>query len=210
MNFHEELALEQAANIVRFYNAALPEEIEGGLRWYADVRETCFGWASEYGISIKQAAGALAVLSPNTDWEHNNLYALAAIQNFRTVSHYMELLDLGVRTFYGNIKKAFKILINKDYSQVSGKKVLAFWDNIWNADSTFVTHDVHSRRVVFNDTLLANSAMTQKQYNTAVYAYHAAHTVIRINNPEVEHAYQLQAITWEVARRLRNEKVRSL
>lgn len=210
MNIHEERALRQAANIVRFYDAALPEEIEGGLRWYSDVREQCFTWASEYALSIKQVAGALAVLSPNTDWWHNNLYALAAIQNFRNVSHYMELLDLGVRTFYGNIEKAYNVLKHADYSQVSGKKVRSFWHNIWNVESTHVTHDVHSRRVVENDTLLTNKAMTQKQYNTAVYAYHTAHKVIQLSNPQLEHVYQLQAITWVVARRLRNEGVQSI
>jgi hypothetical protein len=64
--------------------------------------------------------------------------------------------------------------------------------------------------VVFNDTFLPSTAITPKQYNTATMAYRLAHTVIQEDAPEIEFPYQLQAITWEVARRLRNEGVQSL
>jgi hypothetical protein len=210
MTFDKEQAFIQAGNVVRFFEAAQPDEIQGGLVWYSDVRTQALEWASEYAVSIKQVAAVIAVLSPNTPWTKNLEYALNAVAYFRYVDNHMGLFENGVRTFYGNIKKAYKILVGEDFGQVRGRKVQSFWDNIWRVDSLAVTHDVHSRRVVFNDTLLPANSISKKDYNTATMAYRLAHTVIQEDTPEVEHPYQLQAITWGVARRLRNEGVQTL
>lgn len=210
MKFDKEQAFLQAANIIKFYEVATPEEIEGGLVWYSNVREMCLNMAQTFAVSLKQVAGVLAVLSPNTPWNKNVDYTIAAVEHFRVVDNHMGLFDLGVRTFYGNVEKAYKILTDKDYSLVSGKKVRSFWKNIWNVDSMAITHDVHSRRVVFNDVQLVNKGMTERQYNTAVQAYWLAFDMLSADNERLEYPYQLQAITWEVARRLKNEGVVSL
>ena len=216
MTIHKSLAFEQAANIVKFFEAATSAEIDGGLSWYADVRSLVTGWARYYAATRKRVAGVVAVLSPNTPWEKNLEYAHNAVANWEDVPHkplektVEALKDFGVTTFNTSIEKAYKILSEGDFSQVSGQKVRSFWSNIYDVNSTAITHDVHSRRVVFNNTDLLSKAITPKYYRTAEVAYHYAFDIISQDVPELEHPYQLQAITWEVARRLRNEGVVSL
>jgi len=205
---YTELAHEQAQNVLLFLHEATTAEISAGLSWYSGVRSFCQRLASDFGFVCKQAAGVVAVLSPNTPWHKNLEYAEAAVSNFEYVGgEPLELKNYGVRTFNTSIKKAYHILKDEDYSQVSGRKVSSFWSNIWNVESVDVTHDVWSYRVVSNDLSLLNKAFTEKQYNTAVLAYHLAFQQSVGILQGLEYPYQLQAIVWEVARRLSSQKV---
>lgn len=199
----------QAENVLKFLEQATAEEISGGLSWYSDVREWCSNLGEVARFSLSQVAGVVAVLSPNTPWDKNLLYARNAVLGFRHVGRnpVHELKHLGVRTLNSNVAKAYNVLLG-DLEQVRGRKVYSFWDNIRDVESVEVTHDVWSRRVIVNDLTLLNAGMTEKQYREAVQAYHLAFQHQQV--PGLDFVYQLQAIVWVVARRLSAQKVRSL
>lgn len=44
---------------------------EEGLHWYQNAHDTAQGFADKYGVTIEQAAGVIAVLSPDTRWGRN-------------------------------------------------------------------------------------------------------------------------------------------
>ena len=57
---------------------ATPDELrESGLNWYADVHDAARKSAKEHGRSVRQAAGVVAAVSPNMDWDSNNIHAFS-------------------------------------------------------------------------------------------------------------------------------------
>lgn len=59
---------------------ATPDEIrESGMNWYANVHDAAMKSAREHGRSTRQAAGVVAAVSPNMDWERNNINAFDEI-----------------------------------------------------------------------------------------------------------------------------------
>ena len=200
----------QADNILHVLEQATYEEIQEGLSWYSEVRAWCDELGEEYNVQRKQVAGVVAVLSPNTPWWKNLEYAENAVAHFRGVHPLRPVKGLkayGVRTFNQSIDKAYEILACEDYSQVKGNKVRSFWDNIWNENSTEVTHDLWSARVVWGDLFRPSKYCTPLQYQTAVTAYHVATQHVQANQlvDGLDHAYQRQAIVWVTVQRLRKE-----
>lgn len=54
------------------FGEALPEHIaQAGREWYPHAHDLARGAAREMGISTRQAAGAMAAVSPNMDWDNN-------------------------------------------------------------------------------------------------------------------------------------------
>lgn len=59
---------------------ASPEHVAAaGLNWYANVHDAAQKAARESGRSTRQAAGVVAAVSPNMDWERNNIHAFHEI-----------------------------------------------------------------------------------------------------------------------------------
>jgi hypothetical protein len=82
-------------NILGIYDDAVahdPETAAKGMNWYEAVHDTsaAYGRASKKGT--KAAAGVVAAVSPNMDWENNNIHAFDEIDNLSgkdwdTISH---------------------------------------------------------------------------------------------------------------------------
>jgi uncharacterized protein with PIN domain len=59
---------------------ATPDEIrEAGMHWYGNVHDAAQKAARDYGRSTRQAAAVVAAVSPNMDWERNNINAFDEI-----------------------------------------------------------------------------------------------------------------------------------
>lgn len=59
---------------------ATPDEVrEAGHNWYANVHDAAQKAAREGGKTTRQAAGVVAAVSPNMDWERNNIHAFHEI-----------------------------------------------------------------------------------------------------------------------------------
>lgn len=54
------------------FGEALPEHVvQAGREWYPKAHDLARGAAREMNISTRQAAGAMAAVSPNMDWDNN-------------------------------------------------------------------------------------------------------------------------------------------
>lgn len=74
-------------NLRASLDAATPSERAEGMVWYDNAHETAVGLGERYGVTTEQAAGVLAALSPQADWETVNIPAadrLLAIANEKT------------------------------------------------------------------------------------------------------------------------------
>lgn len=67
------------ANARQTFAAATPTERETGLRWYEQAHAVAREIADAHNLTIEQAAGVVASLSPNSSWETNQ-------ENARTVT----------------------------------------------------------------------------------------------------------------------------
>ena len=121
-------------NILSVYEEASPEEIAEGLAWYSSAHTFSVGLSERYGVSIRQAAGIIAALSPRLSWDLN-------LRNADTVCRTGDVRGLG-----GNVAKAKRILHGEDPSDVlGGNKVRSFFDNIlFHEASSTVTIDRHA------------------------------------------------------------------
>ena len=189
-------------NIMRFYRQAQPTEIRDGLTWYNLANEYCTGLSKRFGISLSQAAGLIAVFSPQASWSDNKRYVVTFLLNQKKQIRSMVQQD-----------KALKILSLQSedliYNSLSvsdkALKTKSFFLNILNPDiSLTVTIDRHAIAVCLqrpNRTWASNiQNFTNNQYSFFQKAYIEAAKQIGIL------PHQLQAITWLVYRRLRELK----
>jgi len=116
--------------------SATPVELDLGLTWYAAAHEEALGLCDDdgTGLTIDQAAGIIAALSPRCSWPHN-------------VKRAVQLVSTGATYGLNNgVDKARRILAGEDPDTVlSGNKVRSFYDNIARpATSESVTIDGHA------------------------------------------------------------------
>lgn len=199
-------------NILLYLDAATPDEIQEGLTWYSDAREICEGWSAQYDVSVKQAAYAIAALSPRTPWDNNLIFAEAVLKGVNAGHLPSQIKADGARTFSSAVALAWAIVKFKDYALLVGQKVSSFVHNILFETSGEVTIDVWANRIARND-LHTSINITDVRYGQAVEAYREA-LAIALARPEpiegLKYAYQLQAITWVTARRLSAEGTATL
>lgn len=181
-------------NILAVYHQATREELRAGLSWYADVNEECARLAQTYRVTMQQAAGVIAALSPGLRWENNVEAAERMLAE--------EPLDgLGVR-WYANVRKAEAILNASDpFVALKGNKVRAFYACILTPDKGLsVCVDGHAyciwtgRRIGLDKVPELNDRL----YNRIASDYMSVARVVQLQ------ACQLQAITWLTWRRLHN------
>lgn len=58
-------------NIHNTFNAASPEHVQAGMRWYQDAHDYAGKLSDKYGVSHEAASGVLAALSPLKSWSDN-------------------------------------------------------------------------------------------------------------------------------------------
>jgi hypothetical protein len=153
-----------------------------GLYWYAEAYDKCEVLAKEYGLSLEQSIGIVAVLSPKCPWDKNIFNATVVITGSGTPT------ALGA-----NIKKANRILNGEPpLSVLSGNKVRSFYFNILRRgfDSN-VTIDTHILRVIGRPSFTPKPGV----YNQIVEAFRTVGKWVGYSPAQV------QSVVWCYARK---------
>jgi hypothetical protein len=145
-----------------------------GLRWYVDARIAAQQISDVYGLSIQQAAGMIAALSPRTTWAENvfNAWMCASGRRVATLTHCRE--------------KAEAIRDGARITQVlKGPKVLAFYRAILG----------DKRAVVVDSWMLRAIGHHREQATTKQYE-RAAQTIARAAAAVGVCPRDFQAVIW--------------
>mgnify|MGYP001822910179 CR=1 FL=1 len=176
------------SNILDVYNQASPLDIAEGLRWYHEAKRECQNLARRNRITLKQAIGIVAALSPRVNWGRN----VIAAQNL--------VRGIPGEGFGANKVKAGKILEGADPEDIlRGDKVTSFYSNILRpSSSTAVTIDRWAIRVTMGADHWSSkvNTPTPKQYLQLGNEYREAAAIVGLKPLE------LQAITWVTIKRL--------
>jgi hypothetical protein len=183
-------------NIAATLTLATDADRREGLGWYASANIFAQGLAAEYGITVRQAAGIIAALSPRLSWT----------LNMRFAHQLCATGDAPVLTL--SKRRARAILAGADPSDVlaapkgsprSGQKVRAFFALIADPASAHdVCIDRHAYDVWAGDV---GDDTTRKVLDRAgVYdAVAADYRAVADAHDMLPH--QVQAITWNVWKR---------
>jgi hypothetical protein len=184
-------------NIITVYHSATSEERVEGLFWYQTAHNDAMALATRHGVTLEQAIGVIAALSPGREWGMNLLDAdklIGAFVNGRPTP------TVGT---YGrkNVNKALDILRGNaplDVLPPTGPKVRAFYALILNPDAPDGTPcvDRHAKAIALGKVLPESDVAVA----VAHYTWYAVHYV------EASKAlgllpHQVQAITWLAWRR---------
>ena len=143
-------------------------------------------------------------MSPNNKWERNIVNAKDLCKAFIDGQ---DMDSIKVSTYHKMKQKAWHILetmptYDETITILNGKKIVSFFRNI-SGDETDITIDGHARNIYYNDRqglTTANTNIRKLEYLDIQKAYLRASKKLGIK------AYELQAITWVVWRRIHGIK----
>jgi len=184
-------------------------DILSGLHWYQRAYDLGVKLIHEYdGLTMGQAIGVIAALSPNNKWERNCIDAEAMIKTWSIGGDYNAIK---VCTFNPNKAKAIAIL-SLDMESVdteaipnilSGQKVVAFYKSIMG-DNNAVCVDGHAYAIFIGERIPTTKtpSITPKLFETIQRAYQlVAKRSADLCGIELTPT-QVQAVTWVTYRRL--------
>lgn len=191
-------------NIIAIYKLANPSEIKHGLTWYVNATKDCKEIAIKYDLPIHIVIGVVSALSPNNKWERNIVNADDLCKAFIDGQ---DMDSIKVSTYHKMKQKAWSILeqmpsYDETITILNGKKIVSFFRNI-SGDETDITIDGHARNIYYNDRqglTTPNTNIRKLEYLDIQKAYLRASKKLGIK------AYELQAITWVVWRRIHGIK----
>jgi hypothetical protein len=184
-------------------------DIISGLQWYQRASDLALRLIQAYeGLTMGQAVGVIAALSPNNKWERNCIDAEAMIKTWSVGGDYNAIK---VCTFNPNKKKAIDIL-NLDMESadaeaiptiLNGQKVVAFYRSIMG-DKNAVCVDGHAYAIFIGERIPTTKtpSITPKLFETIQRAYQlVAKRSVDLCGVELSPT-QVQAVTWVTYRRL--------
>ena len=191
-------------HILAIYKLANPSEIKHGLTWYVNAFTDCKKIALELDLPIHIVIGVTSALSPNNKWERNIVNAKDLCTAFINGN---DMDSIKVSTYHKMKAKAWHILetmpnYEETITILKGKKIVSFFRNI-NGDEQDITIDGHARNIYYNDRqglTTPNTNIKKSEYKDIQKAYLRASKKLGIK------AYELQAITWVVWRRIHGIK----
>src|SRR5690242_14788521 len=131
--------------LAAYYRANASDLIEG-TEWYSKAHAICERISETHGITLKQACGVIAALSPGRAWEFNVSDAETFISAYQSGARGRQLPIVGT---YGrkNVRKSIDILRGVEPLDVlGGSKVRSFYSNILNPENESpVTIDRHAK-----------------------------------------------------------------
>jgi len=174
-------------NIRTVFDMASIENKKRGKEWYIAARIAAFQISQQTGVPLITVCGVIAALSPRNKWARNLLDAeqICRSNEFHKCA-----------TFKANVHKAIRIMGTSDKTAItailSGKKITAFFDNIYDPSSSRVTVDVHMQLVALGSYLKEKDrpSLTDKMYREIEEAVKE----VAIKNGL--QPFELQAITW--------------
>jgi hypothetical protein len=181
-------------NILRFYYAATPEQVQRGYDWYADANAFAHTIASQSGLTIEQACDIIAVNSINTPWDRNVFLAWHHAVNREYSGTLGTTCAMARRIIEGG--ERLRDVVGKD-----ARKVRSFSANI-EGDLNIATIDRWAFRiwVALADCECTGSSHgcgmvpNGQKYERIAADYAAAAAAVRVP------VAVLQAITWIVLR----------
>ena len=189
------LTIRQQVNRINKYMAkASASEIKQGLNWYSEAHSLCVELSERYAVSLLQVAQVISVLSPQKKWETNKLEVVALFN---------EVFN-GVKPSFRyfatkQMIEECKAIIRGEFSIPQKRtKTYSFADNISDKESKEVTIDRHALRVAYDDKSAKLDKVSAKQYREAREAYRI------VAEQHGLKAFEVQAITWVVYKRIVN------
>jgi hypothetical protein len=187
-------------NIIAVYKMATSDEIKQGITWYLNATSDCKNIADKLRLPLHIVIGVVSALSPNNKWERNVTNAEDLCTAF---INGQDMDSIKVSTYHKMKQKAWSILqLMPTYDDavtiLNGKKIVSFFKNI-NGDESEITIDGHARNIYYNDKqglTTPNTNIKKTEYCQIQKAYLRASKKLGIK------AYELQAITWVVWRRI--------
>lgn len=179
------------SHILHTYGKATSDQVEDGMSWYRDAHNVCLRMALSHDITVEQAAGIIASLSPLTPW----------MRNLQLAEMLLDEPGERLPTLQGSAAKASAILSGSDpWAVLTSQKVRAFFEGIlYNGATDAVCVDRHALSVAHGGTVpKQQQGMTPKQYGAIAAAYVDAASQVGIP------AAKLQAITWVTWRSAHN------
>jgi hypothetical protein len=184
-------------------------DILSGLNWYQRAYDLSVRFIHTYeGLTMGQAVGVIAALSPNNKWERNCIDAEAMIKTWAIGGDY-DMIK--VCTFNPNKRKAIAIL-ELDMESVdteaipnilNGQKVVAFYRSIMG-DKNAVCVDGHAYAIFIGERIPTTKtpSITPQLFETIQRAYQlVAKRSADLCGVELSPT-QVQAVTWVTYRRL--------
>ena len=174
------------------YSQANKDQMERGLHWYGDAHTLARALAKLGNVTVEQAAGVIAALSPACPWERNIMEAQWLLTGNENVSF---------TTYPANVDKAYRIKSGgKPLDILGGKKVRSFYALIINpSDPYSVCVDRHAVECITHRKWRSD----QEKQSFLRSQYDRAADVFRSLAAELDLLpHQVQAITWTVQREL--------
>ena len=195
-------------NILKVYRRATTEDVANGVEWYDRAKRYAETISKQTGVNIHTVIGVMAALSPNNKWERNVVNARDLIAGFLNGDG---IDDIKVSTYNAMKNKAWSILEQMpDHEGVidilNGQKIVSFYRNIMGDDTCTV--DGHAKNIYYGERHGLTDDKTnvgKKEYKTISDAYVKAGKRVRVNGRSLK-AFEIQAITWVVWRRVHNIK----
>jgi hypothetical protein len=200
--------VQHVRNILKVYRRATTDDIANGVEWYSRAKRYSHAIADRTGIHVNTVIGVMAALSPNNKWDRNVANARDLIAGFLNGDG---VDDIKVSTYNAMKKKAWSILEQMpDHEGVidilNGQKIVSFYRNIMGDDTCTV--DGHAKNIYYGERHGLTDDKTnvgKKEYKTISEAYVKAGKRVRVNGRSLK-AFEIQAITWVVWRRIHNIK----
>ena len=134
-------------NILAVFALASRGEHVEGRSWYSRANAIACEIANEHGISVEQAAGCIAALSPSNRWERNIVDAENLVRAF-TIGGADEAMNVKVAT-YGKMKTKAIQMLESNYGEeetiLNGRKIVAFYRCIMGTVTPCALTDMHTR-----------------------------------------------------------------
>jgi hypothetical protein len=181
-----------------------PSQVESGATWYERANDECHRLWQSHNISLRDAAGVIAALSPNNAWDRNVADAHALCAAYFAGDGASDARQVKVCTFNGNKEKAIQILDGADPMDVlGGLKVRAFFQCILG-DERAVCVDGHAFSIWSGERVAtsATPSISAKLYGAIAADYITATDLINSIHGTNYTPAQVQAITWVVHRDL--------
>ncbi|MGA0100607.1 MAG: DUF7178 family protein [Burkholderiaceae bacterium] len=190
-----------AQHILAVYNLANVADRADGEAWYPTALSIAHTLADQYGVTVIQAVGVIAALSPRNKWARNLADAEAMIRTYQVDPE--AAASVKVCTFGSGKAKALEILASPGLTAedlaalLKGPKLQEFAACILG-DPTEVCIDGHAYSIWLGDRVtLANVPSIGAPLRREIKAaYREAAAQLGIPAPE------LQAVTWCTWRRL--------
>lgn len=186
-------------NILKVANEATPEERLIGREWYQTAHRAAAELAEQHGVTMEQAAGVIAALSPNQPWSQN---LIAAKKLLYAYANGLSLAEVTIAAYGLNKAKAWRICQGEPVLTVlKGNKVRSFFSNIAYPEAVGpVTVDGHAFAIWKGKRITTTSAQQRGLGRIGVYEQCAADYVTAAERVGLR-PQELQAITWLAWRR---------